>query len=138
MAKPARARARKPTKEDADLLIKIHSIVAKFVDSWQWLLGLEKLDYETFINKYPIGSEGFSHFLKVASTYELMGTLVYYDAINEDLVLDMYGFYWDKLGPIIEGFRKATGSSRYFENYELLAKKKDQEWVKKHPPKIKQ
>ena len=127
----------KPTKEDADLLIKIHSIVANFVDSWQWLFGLEKLDYETFMNKYPIGSEGFGHFLKVASTYELMGTLVYYDAINEDLVLDMYGFYWNKLGPIIEGFRKATGSPRYFENYEVLAKK-NQEWLKKHPPKIQQ
>ena len=127
----------KPTKEDADLLIKIHSITAKFIDSWHWLFGIEKMDYETFIKKHPIGSEGFGHFLKIASSYELMGTLVYHDAINKDLVLDMYGTYWDKLGPIIEGLREATGSSRYFENYETLAKER-QEWLKKNPPKIKQ
>ena len=127
----------KPTREDADLLIKIHSITAKFIDSWQWLFGLEQMDYETFMKKYPIGSEGFGHFLRIASSYELMGTLVYHDAINEDLVFDMYGTYWSKLGPIIEGFRKETGSIRYFENYELFAKKR-QEWLKEHPPKSQQ
>ena len=127
----------KPTKEDADLLIKIHSITANFVESWHWLFGIEKMDYETFIKKYPIGSERFGHFLRIASTYELMGTLVYHGAINEDLVLDMYGTYWSRLGPIIEGFRKATGSPRYFENYEVLARK-SMEWREKHPPKFQQ
>jgi hypothetical protein len=124
----------KPTKEDADLLIKLHAIASKNLEAWQWLFNLEQMDYEAFINKYPMESEGFTHFLRIASTYELMGTLLYYEVINEDLLLDMYGTYWSKMGPIIKGFRKATGSPRYFENYEMMAKRR-QEWLKKHPPK---
>ncbi len=54
----------------------------------------------------------------------MVGLLIKYDSMNEDMVLDLHWTVWDKLGPLVKGFQKARESPRFFENYEYLAKRK--------------
>ena len=58
------------------------------------------------------------------------GARVKYGTINEDIALDMFALFWGKLEPLVMGMQKKLGSSGWFENYECLAKKKD-EWDNK-------
>jgi hypothetical protein len=129
-----RRRMTKPNQKDAELLIRLQSArgTPEMFKAFNWAMTLEEKDYEEFEKKYPRGSEGYTNFIRIASQFELIGVLVKYGTINEDLVLDFYYDFWDKLGPIVKGFQKARGSPRWFENYEYLAKKKA-EWVKDHP-----
>ena len=62
----------------------------------------------------------------------MVGVLIKYGTMNEDIVLDSHSTVWDQLGPLVKGFQKDRGSPRLFENYEYLAKRKA-EWVKDHP-----
>jgi len=123
-----------PTQKDADLLTKLYSIAStpEMFKAFNWAMTLEEKDYEEFEKKYPPGSEGHTGFMRIGSYFELLGVLVKYGTINEDLVFDIWYLLWDKLGPIVKGYQKARGSPRWMENYEYLAKKKT-EWVKTHP-----
>jgi len=123
-----------PNQKDAELMIQLYTInhSPEMRKTWNWVLELEEQEYEDFIKKNPIGSEGWNNFLSIAGFYEMVGFLVKYGTINEDIVLDFSSLVWNKLGPLVEGFQKERKSPRFFENYEYLAKKKA-EWVKTHP-----
>jgi len=129
----------KPNQKDAELLIKLYAIVgpSERVETWNWVLELEKQSYEDFIKENPIGSDGWNHFLSLAGYYEMVGILVKYGTINDDMVLDFHALMWNKLGPVVKGLRKERESPRFFENYEYLAKKQA-EWYKDHPPLYKE
>ena len=123
-----------PTQKDAELLIRLwengnHPERRK---AWYWAMELEEQSYEEFIKENPIGSDGWDNFISIAGYFEMVGVLVKYGTINEDMVLDLHSLVWDKLGPLVKGFQKERESPRYFENYEYLAKKKT-EWAKTHP-----
>ena len=125
----------KPNQKDAELLIRLWdmSFNPEMRETWNWVLELEKQSYEDFIKENPIGSDGWDHFLSLAGYYELVGILVRYGTINEDMVLDFHGLMWNKLGPVVKGFQKEREWPRFFEHYEYLAKRKA-EWIKDHPP----
>ena len=129
----------KPNQKDAELLIRLgeigHSLEMR--KTWTWVIELEEQKYEDFIKKNPIGSDGWDHFLSIAGYFEMVGILVKYGTINDDMVLDFHALMWNKLGPLVKGFQKARESPRFFENYEYLAKKKA-EWLKDHPPLYKE
>lgn len=129
----------KPNQKDAELLIRLWemSFNPEMRKTWSWALELEKQSYEEFIKENPIGSDGWDHFLSIAGYYEMVGVLVKYDTINEDMVHDLHSMLWNKLGPLVKGFQKERESPRFFENYEYLAKKKT-EWLKEHPPLYKE
>ncbi len=124
-----------PTRKDADLMIQLYSIgfSQEMRNVWNWVLELEEQKYEDFIKKNPIGSEGWNNFLSIAGFYEMVGVLVKYGTINEDMVLDFHSTVWNKLGPLVKGLQKERESPRLLENYEYLAKRKA-EWLKEHPP----
>lgn len=124
-----------PTQKDAELMIQLYSIgfSPEMRKVWNWVIELEEQKYEDFIKKNPIGSEGWNNFLSIAGYYEMVGVLVKYGTINEDMVLDFHSTVWSKLGPLVKGFQKERESPRFFENYEYLAKRKA-EWLKEHPP----
>ena len=123
-----------PTQKDAELMIQLYSIgrSPEMRKAWNWVIELEEQKYEDFIKENPIGSEGWNNFISFAGYFEMLGVLVKYGTINEDMVLDFYSTRWNTLGPLVKGFQKERESPRYFENYEYLAKKKT-EWVKTHP-----
>ena len=129
----------KPNQKDAELLIRLwemgHS--PEMRKTWNWVMEFEKHSYEDFIKENPIGSDGWNHFLLIAGFYEMVGVLIKYGAMNEDIVLDCHSTVWGKLGPLVKGLQKERGSPRLLENYEYLAKRKS-EWVKEHPPMFQQ
>ncbi|MHA2289901.1 MAG: DUF4760 domain-containing protein [Promethearchaeota archaeon] len=129
-----------PTKEDAALLLQLLSVFAaneKNSIATNWIN--EKLDeknYDDFNTKYPKGSEGYRNLMTFASNGELIGTLVNKELLSEDLVFDLWGsMLWEKVEPILLGFRKEAKMPRLFENYEVCAKKY-QKWAEKNPPKV--
>ena len=121
-------------QKDAELMIQLYSITNRpeMRKAWNWALKLEEQEYEDFIKRNPIGSEGWNNFISIAGLYEMVGILVKYGTINEDMVFDFISTFWNKLGLLVKGFQKERKSPRIFENYEYLAKKKT-EWVKTHP-----
>ncbi len=122
----------KPTQKDAELMIQLYSQISdmKSFQSFIWAWNLEEMDYHEFAEKYPVGSDGYNHFMQVCTYYELVGTLLKYGTINEDIVLDFHDLIWNKLGKIVKGMQEAFDSPALFENYEWLAQRKS-EWVKK-------
>jgi hypothetical protein len=129
----------KPTKEDADLLLRVFAIMRSdedFKKAMWWFWGeFDEKSYEAFKKKYPMGSEGYRNFSVVAGYWEVLGTLVNNGLLSEDLVFDMFGIPWEKAEPIVHGIRKDIKWPRLYENFEVLAKKLA-EWEKKHPPKV--
>jgi hypothetical protein len=130
----------KPTKEDAALLLQLMTYFAaneknSIASDWVYEKFNEK-NYEDFKTKYPVGSEGYENISRVASNGELIGVLVNNDLLSEDLVFDLLGsMLWEKLEPVVQGFRKEAQLPRLYENYEVCAKKY-QVWAEKNPPKI--
>ena len=122
----------KPTQKDGEMLIQLYTAIntKEMMDTFTWALNLEKTTYDEFIEKNPMGSPGYGNFMRIGSFYETVGILVKYGTINDDMVLDWLATFWDKLGPLVKGMQKALGSPDWFENYEYLAKKKE-EWSKK-------
>jgi len=129
----------KPTKEDADLLLRFFGIMRSDEDlkkAMGWFFNeLDVKNYTAFKKKYPPGSEGYRNFGVVAGYYEVLGTLVNNGLLSEDLVFDMFMVPWKKAEPIVHGIRKDMKEPRFYENFEVLAKKLP-EWEKKHPPKV--
>ena len=129
----------KPTKEDADLLLRYFAIMRSDEDfkkavHWFWEEFNEKT-YRAFKRKYPARSEGYRNFTIVCSYWEILSTLVNNDVLNEDLVFDMFILPWERAEPIVYGLRKDWKEPRLYENFEVLAKRKA-EWEKTHPPKV--
>lgn len=130
----------KPTKEDAALLIQIFGIESADEDykkAVNWFLAeMNETNYDDYKAKNPIGSEGYKYFMRLCHYWELIGTLVNRDVLNEDLVFDMHGdMLWDKAEPIVYGMRKDLDFPRFLENYEVLAKKYPK-WAENNPIKI--
>jgi len=122
----------KPNEKDAELLIKLYRMMAEIepINKGLWM-AVEELEiesYEDFIEKYPKGSEGYRNLSRFLSFMELVGVLVKYELINEDIVFDLFPTPWDRIEPIIRGWQKELGPS-WKENYvEMVNKKK--EWRK--------
>lgn len=129
----------KPTKEDAELILRYFAIMRSdedFKKAMNWFFGeLDVKSYGAFKKKYPPGSEGYRNFHAFVGYWEVLSTLVNNDLLSEDLVFDMFLVPWKKAEPIIHGIRKDQEEPRLYENLEVLAKKLS-EWEKRHPPKI--
>ena len=129
----------KPTKADAELLLRLYAIMRSDEDfkkaTWWLYEELDVKSYRAFKKKYPMGSEGCRNFIVVANYWEVLGTLVNNGLVGLDLVFDMFAIPWEKVEPIVYGLRKDMKIPRLYENLEILAKKFP-EWEKTHPPKI--
>lgn len=144
MAKRAkRTWGQKVTKEDVDLLIRVSELYNTEYDfqAAEWFWGdFQENTFIEFRSKYPQGTKGAQFFERFTSRFEHIGLLIEYGFLNEDLFFDRYGAVqaeWEKSRPIIIGLRKEWEEPRYRENFELLARRGEQ-WLKTHPPKIKQ
>jgi hypothetical protein len=130
----------KPTKEDASLLIQIFNTASAdehYRDAFYWFnTEMNEDNYDDFKEKYPPGSDGYRHFMRMSSYGELVGALVNREVLNEDLVFELYGdMMWEKSSPIVRGMREDLKMPRFLENFEVMALKYP-EWAEKNPPKI--
>ena len=130
----------KPTKEDADLILKIFSTAMNdelYQNAYRWfLIEFNETNFDNFIKENPIGSQNTRYFMRVTTYCELVSTLVVTEVLSDDLVYEMWGdMQWAKAEPIVKGFRAQFGMPRLYENFEVVAKKYP-EWSEKHPPKV--
>jgi hypothetical protein len=130
----------KPTKEDAQLFIKILGIITQnkdMIDAMNWVTyELDVKTYEEFKEKYPMGSDGFKKFNGYTAIFETIGILVNRDLLSGDLIYDAWGdLYWSKVESIVHGMRKELQMPRLSENFEVMAKDYN-EWAEKNPPKL--
>jgi hypothetical protein len=130
----------KPTKEDASLLVQIFAVGTKdekFQKASDWFFfNMNETNYDDFKQKYPMGSEGYTNFMKITNYAELVGVLVNREVLSEDLVLETYGdMMWEKAKPIVYGLRKDLNMPRFLENFEACALRYPK-WAENHPPKV--
>jgi len=125
---------KKPTKEDADLLLELFSVsnTPQDQEAGMWFTKeFSAKDYEEFKSKYPTGSAEYGKILIVLSSLEAAGALVSHGLINENLYFDMSGiaFLWEKIGHIIPDWQKDSDPALW-ENAVWLAERQKQ-WKKK-------
>lgn len=103
-----------PTTEDAKLILKLFEIGQSEPQraASRWLAAeFSAKDYAEFAQKYPPGSQEFQHVTTVLGFFETVGVLVSHGLLNEDVCHDQsFGIdlVWEKLGPILPGWQKAT------------------------------
>ncbi len=91
------------------------------------VLNLDFKDYEDFLKKYgPYLSDSptMKALAKINILYDSLGGLIRKKLIDPKLV---YGFFgpailknWEKVKPIIEGYRRASNQPTYFDDFEFL------------------
>lgn len=124
----------RPTKQDADLLLKLVELIRSpdIQESRKWFLReFAAPSYEEFKKKYPEGSVEYAHITNLLGFFEIAGVLVTHGLLNEDLFFDTsFGFpqYWRKIGPIITEWQKAT-TPALWENAVWLANR-GEAWAK--------
>lgn len=124
----------KPTKQDSDTLLKLVELAGspRSQDARNWFIkDFDASDYEEFKTKYPEGSVEYAHVTTLLGFFETVGVLVTHGLLNEDLFFDLnFGLtpLWNKLGPIVSGWQKAT-SPALWENAVWLAKR-NETWAK--------
>ena len=125
----------KPTKQDADILLKLVELSASADrrESTRWFMTeFAAKNYAEFKKKYPQGSPEYLRVLDVMGFFETAGVLVSHRLLNEDLFFDLsFGLevYWKKLGPIVAQWQKAT-TPALWENAVWLANRYER-WQKK-------
>jgi hypothetical protein len=117
---------KKPTWEDADLLLRIDELAARAETraALDWFrrnhLGLEGHG----LHPIPREAEEFVYVQRFVELFETVGTLVRHDLLSEELVHDrwMTALVWDYVKPTIERERRIAGPA-FAENFEWLAER---------------
>jgi len=91
------------------------------------VLNLDFKDYEDFLKKYgPYLSDTptMKALAKINILYDSLGGLIRKKLIDPKLVYGVFGpailGNWEKVKPIIEGYRKASNQPTYFDDFEFL------------------
>ncbi|HZY93630.1 MAG TPA: hypothetical protein VFE98_02075 [Candidatus Bathyarchaeia archaeon] len=130
----------RPTKDDALLIIRLREIFP--LESSRWVqFNFSAKTYDEFEEKCPKGSTERAHVSNVLSFYELAGTLDYYKLLSEDLFFDFgfqFWFNWEKLEPIIDGWRKRMKDEWIWDTTTWFANRMKAWWKKRPYPKTHQ
>ena len=104
------------------------------------VLALEYKDYDDFVQKYGslYGGKPEANALRTLLNWaDGIGLLLERNLVDLDIVVDSYGgiaqTFWEKVKPLVEGYRKETNNPRWWEYLEYLyneVKKREQEGVK--------
>ncbi|MCI4363033.1 MAG: hypothetical protein L3K13_01830 [Thermoplasmata archaeon] len=118
--------AKKPTWEDADLLLRIEELAAnpQTRAALDWFERTARGPTEEPGRRVPKDAAEFAHVLRLLELFELVGTLTRSELLNEELVHHRWPsyLYWDFLKPTFERERKSL-SPVLGENFEWLAER---------------
>ena len=115
-----------PSFDDANVLLQIEQwfAIAGINDATHWIWSDEfDPNYTTFVEKHPIGSEGYGKVRKALNAYETVAALWKNGLFNEKLLFDWKGvnFLWDRVEVYVLGMRERAGNDTLYENLEALA-----------------
>jgi hypothetical protein len=123
-----------PTYQDAEIILKLYeqyeSDRLRAAKKW-FSTELNTESYEEFEERFPRGSEGFTHFIALYGFFEMVGVLFKNKLVHPDLLFDMWyinGLY-SKMYPVVAGWRK-HGDVHIAENFERLALA-ELEWIRR-------
>jgi hypothetical protein len=129
---PSRAspRRNKPTKDDAEIFLKMMDSfrTPATEQAMRWfMVEFNADDYNDFMTKYPRESEGYLNIGRILGQFEMAGVLVSHGLLNENLYFDAsgIGFVWPKLEKIVLGMQKEMGPALW-ENAAWLANRQKQ------------
>jgi hypothetical protein len=118
--------AKKPTWEDADLLLRIEQLAAnpQTRAALDWFERTTKGPADDPGHRIPRDAAEFTHVLRLLELFELIGTLTRSELLNEELVHHRWPSYlvWDFLRPTFERERKSL-SPVLGENFVWLAER---------------
>ncbi|MCI4337789.1 MAG: hypothetical protein L3J72_00575 [Thermoplasmata archaeon] len=121
--------SRKPTWEDADLLLRIEQIAAhpQTRAALDWFERTAGEAGEMTAHRIPREAREFEHVQRLLELYELIGTLARQELISEPLVQHRWPSHalWQFLAPTIDRERKSVGPF-VGENFEWLAQRSRQ------------
>jgi hypothetical protein len=104
-----------------DLVMRMYSHFGsrEFQDSWQKIMNAEFKDYDDFMKNYGT-ADAWSVFMFFGG----MGLLVYneraYLSVVDQLVSGPVKITWEKMKPVIEGYRKQYDQPQFCEWFEYL------------------
>lgn len=126
---------------ETDLIMRVYSALStkELEEAWYKVLNLECKDYTEFVKKYgDIMSETPENvaFSIMANFFEGIGVLFHKKLVDidwiEDLMSESIVVTWEKMKPIVEGYRKQYGFKKdlqWFENLYNEVKKREQRGI---------
>ena len=135
--------ARPPSAQDASTLLSLMQIffsepISKARMFWRTELkeGMSLSDFEA---RFPRGSEGYEHFIDLASFWETVGSLMQKGLVNEDLAFDTFldAPPWNKAARIFQERRERDKEPLEGVNFEWVAGRAAA-WVAKHERELQQ
>ena len=111
-----------------DLVMRLYSAYGsrEFQEAWVETLRLEFKDYNDYLRKYGATSEKpvYTSVNMVAAFFEGIGILLRRKLVNMDLVDDLFSsdiiITWQKMKPIVDGWRKHFNRPQISEWFEYL------------------
>jgi hypothetical protein len=125
-----------------DLVMRLFSHFGskEFQESWQNILSSEYEDYDDYVKKY-----GKADAWGVFMLFEGMGLLVHRKLVKIDVVDELVSgpikSTWEKMKPIIEGYRNQYNQPQFCEWFEFLYNEMEKtgqrlKWGKRTPKKV--
>ena len=141
-AKPMHG-TRQASPQDANTLLTLMQIyfsepILKARRFWRTELS-EGLSLADFESRFPKGSEGYEHFINLASFWETVGSLMQKGLVNEDLAFDTFldAPPWKKAERIFKERRETRKQSLEGVNFEWIAGRAA-EWIARHERELQQ
>jgi hypothetical protein len=123
----------KATPQDAELILRIYDLrreeVLRQARGW-FASKFEANTMDDVRKKYPPGSKEDAYFRMLLSYWDMIGALVRYKTVNEDLFFETNREYlgvWKRVQPVIEELRQTRNNPKLYYNLEYL-NTQYQEW----------
>lgn len=125
--------SKRPTKRDAELYLELVQTFnsPRTREAHEWFAKeFTAKSYKEFVSKYPMGSKEFGYLSTILAEFEVAGSFISFGLLNEDLYFDNsgIGFSWERLEPVVTGWRKAA-RPQLWENAVWLAERQKR-WTK--------
>jgi len=135
--------ARQPSPQAASTLLTLMQIffsepILKARRFWRTEL-IEGTSLSEFESRFPRGSEGYEHFINLASFWETVGSLMQKGLVNEDLAFDTFldAPPWKKAARIFKERRERDKQPLEGVNFEWIAGRAA-EWIARHERELQQ
>lgn len=116
----------KPNREDATVMLELLQVWAAMgmSDAMGWVWSPEFIpEFDSFVEKYPAGTDGYKTASKVCMWFETVGALYKHGLISEELLFDWLAAnaVWERVKGFPLGLRERANNPRLYDNFEAMA-----------------
>jgi hypothetical protein len=116
----------KATYDDANLILRLYELRRDEAlrKARSWFVGaFSAVSAEEMMQKYPFGSQENTNVRMVLSYWDMACSFVTAGVLNQELFFESAGemlIAWEKVRPLMEGFRQMTGNPKAWGNLETV------------------